>query len=149
MMTDESFAALAKLLRLGDVPRSRGARLVLVDGLRPSAAARLVGITPQSLDKSLVICKRGVRLASLALSQDKAESFDALAQLLRLQEGPVRECARQVLVEGAVIDDAAQAAGVTTQAVTRCLQSCSRGLDLVHVITAQFENCDTRHASSI
>lgn len=66
-MTPEAFAALAKLLRLRDGPQQDGARLVLVDGLRPAGAARQVGVTAKALGNTLAACRNGLHHAKLAV----------------------------------------------------------------------------------
>lgn len=65
-MTHESFAALAKLLRLRTGPQQDGARLVLVQGLRPADAAREVGVSAKALGNTLAACRNGLELAKLA-----------------------------------------------------------------------------------
>ena len=62
----ESFNALAQLLRLRPGPAKEAARLVLVDGCRPAAAARQTGCTPQSVSNTLARCRKGIELARLA-----------------------------------------------------------------------------------
>lgn len=59
--------------------------------------------------------------------------FEALAELLRLQNGVRREAARLVLVEGLKPADAARQAGTTPQTVNSALVSCRRGLALAHL----------------
>lgn len=66
-MTHQSFAALAKLLRLRSGPQQDGARLVLVDGLRPVDAAREVGVTAKALGNTLTACRNGLDLARVAV----------------------------------------------------------------------------------
>ena len=65
-MTPDAFAALAKLLRLRDGLQKDGARLVLVDGLRPVDAARQVGVTAKALGNTLAACRNGLDLARVA-----------------------------------------------------------------------------------
>ena len=57
-------------------------------------------------------------------------SFEALAQLLRLRQGPQREAARLVLVDGVRQADAARAAGCSPSALSNTLRACKSGLDL-------------------
>ena len=66
MMTIEQFEALAELLRLRGGASQEAARLVLVEGMQPSAAARLAGTTPQAVSNTLASCRRGLELAALA-----------------------------------------------------------------------------------
>lgn len=65
MMTAEQFEALAELLRLRGGPSQQAARLVLVDGLRPTDAARQTGISPQTVSNALASCRRGAELAQV------------------------------------------------------------------------------------
>ena len=46
-MTEEQFSALAELMRLRGGPGEDAARLVLVNGLKPTDAARKTGILPK------------------------------------------------------------------------------------------------------
>lgn len=62
-MTTEQFAALAELLRLRGGASQEAARLVLVDGLAPTEAARQAGTTPQAVSNALASCRRGIELA--------------------------------------------------------------------------------------
>ena len=62
------------------------------------------------------------------------EQFDALAELLRLQNGVRREAARLVLVEGLRPADAARQAGTTPQTVNSALVSCRRGIALAQIV---------------
>lgn len=62
-MTPDAFAALAKLLRLRDGLQKDGARLVLVDRLRPADAARQVGVSAKALGNTLAACRNGLALA--------------------------------------------------------------------------------------
>lgn len=63
-MNADQFAALAELLRLRGGASQAAARLVLVDGLSPSEAARASGISAQSVSNVLAVCRRGVALAN-------------------------------------------------------------------------------------
>lgn len=64
-MTNEQFAALAELARLPSGPTREAARMVLVDGLRASDAAATAGCLPQSLSRTLRLCRRAHDLAKL------------------------------------------------------------------------------------
>lgn len=66
-MTAQQFEALAKLLRLRAGPQRAGARMVLVDGLRPADAARAVGVSPSALGNTLRTCRAGLDLAREAV----------------------------------------------------------------------------------
>lgn len=68
-MRPESFDALAQLLRLRPGPAKEAARLVLVDGFRPAAAARQTGCTPQSASNTLARCRKGLALARVAVGK--------------------------------------------------------------------------------
>ncbi|WP_443191416.1 hypothetical protein [Pseudomonas indica] len=68
-MTREQFAALAELLRLRSSASQEAARLVLVDGLSPSEAARQAGTTPQAVSNVLASCRKGIELARIAAGQ--------------------------------------------------------------------------------
>ena len=61
------------------------------------------------------------------------EQFHALAQLLRLRQGPQREAARLVLVEGVRQADAARIAGCSASALGNTLRTCRAGLELVRI----------------
>ena len=65
-MTIEQFAALAALLRLRGGSSQEAARLVLVEGVRPSKAARQAGTTQQAVSNVLASCRRGMALAAQA-----------------------------------------------------------------------------------
>ena len=60
-------------------------------------------------------------------------SFQALAQLLRLRQGPQREAARLVLVDGLRQADAARAAGCSASALSNTLRTCRAGLELAKI----------------
>lgn len=62
-----------------------------------------------------------------------AASFDALAQLLRLRQGPQREAARMVLVDGMRQADAARMAGCSASALGNTLRTCRAGLELARI----------------
>lgn len=61
------------------------------------------------------------------------EQFDALAELLRLRGGASQEAARLVLVNGLDRATAAQRAGVTADALRKCLKRCEEGLALARI----------------
>lgn len=63
------------------------------------------------------------------------EQFQALAQLLRLRQGPQREAASLVLVDGLRQADAARAAGCSASALGNTLRTCRAGLDLAREAT--------------
>lgn len=65
-MTPDQFSALAELLHLRAGPAQEAARLVLVDGLRPSEAADKTGISRQSVSGALTRLRRGAALANAA-----------------------------------------------------------------------------------
>ncbi len=62
-MTNESFEALAALLRLRDGPQREGARLVLVEGQTQADAARALGIDRRGLNNTLQACRAGIERA--------------------------------------------------------------------------------------
>lgn len=62
-----------------------------------------------------------------------AQQFDALAQLIRMQPGPSREAARLVLVDGAPLQLAAPAAGITIAGASNAVQRVRRALDLAWI----------------
>ena len=70
MMTAEQFAALAELLTLRGGSSQEAARLVLVEGMQPSAASRKAGTTPQATSNALARCRRGLDLARIAVGTD-------------------------------------------------------------------------------
>ena len=61
------------------------------------------------------------------------DQFQALAQLLRLRQGPQREAARLVLVDGLRPADAARAAGCSASALGNTLRACRTGLELARL----------------
>lgn len=65
-MTEEQFMALAELLRMRGGASQEAARLVLVEGLSTTAAARKVGTSPQGVSNVLASCRRGLELARRA-----------------------------------------------------------------------------------
>lgn len=62
-MTDLQFQALAELLSLRSGPAREAARLVMVDGLAPGAAAVQAGVSAASVSNALARCRRGLELA--------------------------------------------------------------------------------------
>lgn len=56
--------------------------------------------------------------------------FDALAQLLRLREGPARDAARMALVDELRPVDIASLLGMTPQAASNAIQRARRGYAL-------------------
>jgi hypothetical protein len=65
-MTEAQFLALAELLQARRGPARVAAFLVLVDGIRPSVAARQTGISPASVSNAVTRFKKGQALARLA-----------------------------------------------------------------------------------
>ena len=63
-------------------------------------------------------------------------AFQALSQLLRLRQGPQREAARLVLVDGVRQADAARMAGCSASALGNTLRTCRAGLELARVAIA-------------
>ena len=61
------------------------------------------------------------------------DQFQALTQLLRLRQGPQREAARLVLVDGMRQADAARAVGVGPSALGNTLRACRTGLELARL----------------
>lgn len=66
VMTDAQFSALAELLRLRGGDAQEAARLVLVEGLAPSDAARRTGASPQAVSNAVTRCRAGLELARRA-----------------------------------------------------------------------------------
>lgn len=60
-------------------------------------------------------------------------AFQALSQLLRLRQGPQREAARLVLVDGVRQADAARMAGCSASALSNTLRACRAGLELARI----------------
>ena len=56
--------------------------------------------------------------------------FQALAQLLRLREGPAKECARLALVEQIPTPEAARATNMQYRAAAAAVQRVRQGLEL-------------------
>ena len=65
------------------------------------------------------------------------DQFQALAQLLRLRQGPQREAARLVLVDGVRQADAARVTGCSASALGNTLRTCRSGLELARVAIEQ------------
>jgi DNA-directed RNA polymerase specialized sigma24 family protein len=65
-MTAAAFAALARLLRLRPGGAQDAARLVLVEGMRPTDAAALSGVSPASASNTITRMRRGLELARTA-----------------------------------------------------------------------------------
>ncbi len=65
-VTAEQFDALSTLLRLRDSAPREGARLVLVEGLALSDAARAAGAERQNVHRAVAACRRGLDLARAA-----------------------------------------------------------------------------------
>jgi DNA-binding transcriptional LysR family regulator len=68
-MTPSQFEALAELLQLRQGPACKAARLVLVDGVSPSAAAEQLCISRSAVSNALARCRRGLQLAERATGQ--------------------------------------------------------------------------------
>jgi len=62
-----------------------------------------------------------------------AQQFEALAKLLQLRQGPQREAARLVLVDGMRQADAARMAGCSPSALGNTLRTCRAGLELARI----------------
>ncbi len=58
------------------------------------------------------------------------DQFSALAELLALRDGPAREAARRVLVDGVSPSWAADELSISRQSVSNALSRCRRGFDL-------------------
>lgn len=68
-MTEDQFTALAELLRMRGGASQEAARLVLVEGLSTTEAARRVGTSPQGVSNVLASCRRGLDLARRATQE--------------------------------------------------------------------------------
>lgn len=66
-----------------------------------------------------------------------AEQFAALAQLLRMQDGPSLTAARLVLVDGAKQADAGALAGISQPGVAAAVGRMRRGLELAKAAAGQ------------
>ena len=69
-MTSEQFAALAQLMRSPPGPARDACKLVLVDGLRPSDAARQAGVPPASVSNAVKRVRNAMTLAKQAAGAD-------------------------------------------------------------------------------
>lgn len=69
-MTSKQFSALAELLRLRGGAAQEAARLVLVESLAPSDAARRTGASPQAVSNAVTRCRAGLELARRAAGVD-------------------------------------------------------------------------------
>jgi hypothetical protein len=58
--------------------------------------------------------------------------FTALAQLLRLRQGPAQDAVRLHLVQGLSVPDAARAAGVDYQLALKAVKRAKDGMKLVN-----------------
>ena len=80
------------------------------------------------------MCCLAYRLSKTMSSQTMTvDQFAALAQLLRLRQGPQREAARLVLVDGVRQADAARMAGCSASALGNTLRTCRAGLELARL----------------
>ena len=61
------------------------------------------------------------------------EQFTALSSLLRLKNGPAKEAARLILVEGIALTEAATRAGCSPQGASNTHQRCLAGLRTARV----------------
>lgn len=64
--------------------------------------------------------------------------FDALAELLRMQDSASHTAARLVLVDGLKPAEAARQAGTSPQAVNGVLRRCQRGMELALVVVGGY-----------
>lgn len=64
------------------------------------------------------------------------EQFEALAELMRLQQSASREALRLVLIDGLTHAAAAEQAGAIRTDVTRRVSSAKRTLELARVLTS-------------
>ena len=65
-MSDAQFVALAQLLRLRNGSAQQAARMVLVDGLRPSEAATRAQMSPAAVSNAVTRVEQGLDLARQA-----------------------------------------------------------------------------------
>ena len=75
-------------------------------------------------------CRLSKTMSFQTMTVDK---FAALAQLLRLRQGPQREAARLVLVDGMRQADAARVTGCSASALGNTLRTCRAGLELARL----------------
>jgi len=66
-MSPEFFDSLSRLMRLRGGSAQEAARLILVEGLRPSEAARRTGIFLDSASKAAVRVRKAARIVSGAV----------------------------------------------------------------------------------
>lgn len=64
-MKQDTFNILKQLTRIRESKTCEAAKLVLVDGMRQNAAAKQLGITPQTVGKAVRTLKNAKRLANL------------------------------------------------------------------------------------
>lgn len=62
--------------------------------------------------------------------------FNALAQLLRLRDGPARDAARMVLVDGHAPGEVATLTGLSPAGVSNAVGRIKRGLELARTAVA-------------
>ena len=65
-LTTTQFDALAKLIRMGDTASCRAARSILVDGVGPTAAGEMHGITQAAASKAAIRVTAAMELAKIA-----------------------------------------------------------------------------------
>ena len=65
-MTPVQFSALSKLLQVRKGAAREAAYLVLVNGLRPSEAARQTGLSPASVSNAVTRFRKGMKLVAQA-----------------------------------------------------------------------------------
>lgn len=65
-ITEKSFHALVKLLRMTGVPSIEAARLVLVEGKTQKEAAQATGLTAPGVSQAVRNCREGLELARTA-----------------------------------------------------------------------------------
>lgn len=73
MMTAAQFDALAALIGLHLSPSREAARLVLVEGMAPSAAAAAAGVSRQAVSNVMRRCRAGMRLAMAATTAQQGQ----------------------------------------------------------------------------
>lgn len=59
-----------------------------------------------------------------------ADQFDALAELMRLRNGPAKGAARMVLVDGFTVPDAARVQQMSYQAAHQAVKRAQRAMEL-------------------
>lgn len=65
-ITEKSFHALVKLLRMTGTPSIEAARLVLVGGKAQKEAAQATGLTAPGVSQAVRKCRAGLELARVA-----------------------------------------------------------------------------------